>query len=49
MLLNDSHLKPRAVRPQHHRGDDDLEYQKHRFKRNTKLPLPGAPNIEMVL
>jgi hypothetical protein len=25
LLLNDSHLEPQAVRPQHHRGDDDLE------------------------
>jgi hypothetical protein len=25
LLLNNSHLEPQAVRPQHHRGDDDLE------------------------
>jgi hypothetical protein len=25
LLLNGSHLEPRAVRPQHHHGDDDLE------------------------
>jgi hypothetical protein len=36
--LNDSHFEPQAVRPQHHRGDNDLEYQKYRFKRNTKPP-----------
>jgi hypothetical protein len=25
LLLNSSHIEPQAVRPQHHRGDDDLE------------------------
>jgi hypothetical protein len=25
LLLNSSHLKPQAVKPPHHRGDDDLE------------------------
>jgi hypothetical protein len=25
LLLNDSHLEPLVVRPQHHRKDDDLE------------------------
>jgi hypothetical protein len=25
LLLNNSHLKPQAVKPQRHRGDDDLE------------------------
>jgi hypothetical protein len=25
LLLDDSHLKPQAVRPQHHCGDDDSE------------------------
>jgi hypothetical protein len=25
LLLNSSHLEPQTVRPQHHRGDDDLE------------------------
>jgi hypothetical protein len=25
LLLNDNHLKPQAVRPQRHRGDDNLE------------------------
>jgi hypothetical protein len=28
LLLNDSHLEPHAVRPQHHHRDDDLEYRK---------------------
>jgi hypothetical protein len=38
LMLNGSHLDPQAMRPQHHRGDDDLEQQKHCFKRNTKPP-----------
>jgi hypothetical protein len=25
LLLNNSHLKPQAVKPQRRRGDDDLE------------------------
>jgi hypothetical protein len=25
LLLNNSHLEPQAVKPPHHRGDDDLE------------------------
>jgi hypothetical protein len=25
LLLNNSHLEPQTVRPQHHRGDDDME------------------------
>jgi hypothetical protein len=25
LLLNNSHLKPQAVWPPHHHGDDDLE------------------------
>jgi hypothetical protein len=25
LLLNSSHLELQAVKPQHHRGDDDLE------------------------
>jgi hypothetical protein len=25
LLLNSSHLEPQAVKPQRHRGDDDLE------------------------
>jgi hypothetical protein len=25
LLLNSSHLKPQAVKPPHHHGDDDLE------------------------
>jgi hypothetical protein len=25
LLLNSGHLEPQAVKPQHHRGDDDLE------------------------
>jgi hypothetical protein len=25
LLLNCSHLEPQVVKPQHHRGDDDLE------------------------
>jgi hypothetical protein len=28
LLLNSSHLEPQAVRPQHHHGDDNLEYRK---------------------
>jgi hypothetical protein len=39
LLLNSSHLEPQAVKPQCH----------HRFQRNTKPPLPGVPNVKVVL
>jgi hypothetical protein len=39
LLLNSSHLEPQTVMPQHHRGDGDLESQKHRSTRNTKSPF----------
>jgi hypothetical protein len=46
LLLNDSHLEPQAMKPQHHYGVTTWSSGNPNAK--SKNPLPRAPNVEVV-
>jgi hypothetical protein len=49
LLLNSSNFKPQVVKPPHHRGDDNFEVVEASLSEKHQAPLPGAPNVEVVL